>query len=84
MKGLKELELENAKLFRKAISHLTLYKLIHKEAARGNHCAAPGVHSAPPASDVDLGALRLSGAWPAPVDTAKGLGRWFGKTEHGS
>ncbi len=36
VKRLKELELENAWL-RKAVSHLTLDKLILKEAARGNY-----------------------------------------------
>ncbi len=36
VKRLKELELENARL-RKAVSDLTLDKLILKEAARGNY-----------------------------------------------
>ena len=36
LKRLKELELENARL-RKAVSDLTLDKLILKEAARGNY-----------------------------------------------
>jgi putative transposase len=41
VKRLKELELENARL-RKAVSDLTLDKLILKEAARGNFFSIRG------------------------------------------
>jgi len=41
-KRLKELEKENERL-RKAVSDLTLDKLILKEAARGNFCAPTAV-----------------------------------------
>jgi transposase-like protein len=42
VKRLKELEMENARL-RRAVSDLTLEKLILKEAASGNDCAPPAV-----------------------------------------
>jgi hypothetical protein len=66
----KELELENSPL-RKAMSNLTLDKLILTEAAKGNF-QTPRV--AAPASSmcerICIRAPRLRGAWAGPLDSA--------------
>ncbi len=79
LKRLKELELETARL-RKAISDLTLYKLILKRRHREPKVrasetidprATPGVHRARSAGSVDFGAPGLCGARSALVETAQ-------------
>ena len=67
VKRLKELETENTRL-RRAISDLTLDKLILQEAARGNYGAAASRGSR---SAVDFRAPCLCGARSASLDAAQ-------------
>src|SRR4051812_11196764 len=60
VKRLKELETENSRL-RKAVSDLTLDKLILQEAARGNPRTPPGLHRADQRSYACLRAPRIGG-----------------------
>jgi putative transposase len=83
VKRLKELEKENERL-RKAVSDLTLEKLILREAASGTEGPRsetseprppPCLHRACPAEVPRLGTARLSRAWAAPVDPEEGAAR---------
>jgi transposase-like protein len=76
VKRLKELEQENTRL-RKAISDLTLDKLILQEVARetSEPRASPCLCRAGPSSVADLRAPRLCGARAAPLDAAQGPAR---------
>jgi transposase-like protein len=71
VKRIKDLEQENARL-RKAISDLTLDKLIFQEAYKGNLLtpfSPPGVYRTCPAGAGCLRAPGLPGARPASFDT---------------
>ena len=78
---MKDLEKENLRL-RRAISDLTLDKLILQEAARGSRRRAPAHTSEPCAAKAlhrsytnRAGSIRttgLPGAWPASIDAAQG------------
>ena len=73
VKRLKELEQENGRL-RRAVSDLTLDKLILQEAARGNFKprASSRLYRADPIGHACLRAPRLCGARTAPLDAAQG------------
>ena len=80
VKRLKELEKENERL-RKAVSDLTLEKLILREAASGTEGPrsetseprpSPSLHRACEAEVPDLGTARLSRSRPASLDPAEG------------
>src|SRR3954464_10107261 len=74
VRRMKELETENARL-RKAVSDLTLDKLILQEAARGRRLeprAPPRLHRACHGRPARLRAPRLPGARPASLDAAQG------------
>ena len=83
LKELKRLQKENERL-RKAVSDLTLDKLILKEAARGNFIrplssdqwrtmtssrTSPSLHRADPQRDEGIGAPDLRGTWATSLDT---------------
>ena len=72
VKRLKELETENTRL-RRAISDLTLDKLILQEAARetSKPRASPRLYRADQSAFACLRAPRLCGARAAPLDTAQ-------------
>ena len=65
---MKDLEKENLRL-RRAISDLTLDKLILQEAARGP-CAEKALHRSCTRQAGSSRAADLPGAWPASIDTA--------------
>ena len=70
VRRIKDLEQENARL-RKAVSDLTLDKLILQEAAKGNlltPLASPGMHEPCPANAGCVRAPGLPGARAAPID----------------
>ena len=73
VKRLKQLEQENSRL-RRAVSDLTLDKLILQEAARGNFKprASSRLYRANPSGHACLRAARLCGARTAPFDAAQG------------
>jgi len=69
---MKDLEKENARL-RRAISDLTLDKLILQEAAKGTSepRTAPALHRPGPGGAGRVRAARMPRAWPAPVNAAQ-------------
>ena len=73
---MKDLEKENLRL-RRAISDLTLDKLILQEAARGTSepCAAKALHRSCTNRAGSIRTTGLPGAWPASIDAAQGAAR---------
>jgi transposase-like protein len=77
VKRIKDLEQENARL-RKAVSDLTLDKLILQEASKGNLLtpfASPGMHRACPANAGCVRAPDLPGSRTASFDAAQSAPR---------